>query len=93
MASDEPTLVRRRVHEVSEMDGIDVAAETFPLVIGDFQHYLIYDRVPSQLELIPHLFGTANGRPTGQRGFLYWYRVGANVLVGNAFRALSSVTN
>lgn len=92
--AENPVILRRRAYEVSEMDGAISAGGTDNiLVVGDFQHYLIYDRVPSQLELIPHLFGTTNGRPTGQRGFLYWWRVGANSLVDNAFRVLQAETN
>ena len=91
--SASPTLIRRPIHEVSDMAGINVAAATIPLVIGDMSNYLIYDRFPSQLEFIPNLFGTTNGRPTGQRGYLHWTRTGGNCLVDNGFRALLSATN
>lgn len=94
LSDADPTLLRRRIYEASDMDGTIAPAGTDNiLVVGDFQHYLIYDRVPSQLELIPNLFGTTNGRPTGQRGFYYWWRTGANSLVDNAFRLLQAVTN
>ena len=43
------------------------------LTIGDFSNFLIVDRVGMDVEVIPHLFATANNRPSGQRGlFAYW---------------------
>ncbi len=43
------------------------------LTIGDFSNFLIVDRVGMDVELIPHLFSTANNRPSGQRGlYCYW---------------------
>ncbi|MGA1076208.1 MAG: phage major capsid protein, partial [Ilumatobacteraceae bacterium] len=36
------------------------------LVVGDFSNFLVAQRAGMSLELIPHLFGTTNGRPTGQ---------------------------
>lgn len=70
------------------MDGvINAGQETYVLVYGDFQQFTIADRWPSQVELIPNLFG-ANRRPTGQRGAFLWARTGSDVLVENAFRVL-----
>jgi HK97 family phage major capsid protein len=60
------------------------------LVIGDFRQYLIVDRVGSTIELVPHLFGTTNNRPTGQRGLFATKRVGGGSLVDNAFRLLTN---
>jgi predicted phage gp36 major capsid-like protein len=41
------------------------------------------------IELIPHLFGAAQGNlPIGQRGLFAYWRVGAKVLDANAFRVL-----
>ena len=42
-------------------------------------NYVIADRVGMSIEFIPHLFG-GNRRPTGQRGWYAYYRVGANVV-------------
>jgi HK97 family phage major capsid protein len=40
---------------------------------GDPSRFLIVDRVGMDVELIPHLFATANNRPSGQRGlYAYW---------------------
>ena len=58
-------------------------------VVGDFNYYKIIDRVGLNVEVIPHLFGAAQGNlPTGQRGLFAYWRVGAKVLDANAFRTL-----
>jgi HK97 family phage major capsid protein len=53
------------------------------LIYGDFSRYVIADRAGMSVELVPHLFSTGNGRPTGQRGFFAFSRTDAN-----AFRLL-----
>jgi HK97 family phage major capsid protein len=57
------------------------------LVLGDFQQFLIVDRVGMSVDFVPHLFG-ANRRPTGQRGIYCLWRNNSKVLVDNAFRVL-----
>ena len=89
-----PMLLGRNMYENSNMDGTFDAAATannyLPLY-GDFQQFVIVDRIGSTIELVPHLFG-ANRRPTGQRGALLWFRTGSNVVVPQAFRLLSVAT-
>lgn len=76
------------------MDGeIGVAGTDNILTIGAARHYVIYDRIGGQIELVPHLFGTTNGHPTGQRGFYYHFRTGANTTVDTAWRLLQAETN
>jgi len=58
------------------------------LLAGDFSQYLIFDRIGTTMEYVPNIFDTTSGRPTGQRGWLAHWRVGADVLVPNAFRVL-----
>jgi HK97 family phage major capsid protein len=58
------------------------------IIMGDFSYYLIADRVGLSVELIPHIFATANNRPSGQRGLYAYWRNGAAVLATNAFRVL-----
>lgn len=60
------------------------------LIVGDFQKYLIANRAGMSVEVVPHLFGTTNGRPTGQRGLYAWARVGADVIDDLAFRLLAN---
>ena len=58
------------------------------LVVGDFSKYYIVDRIGLSIELIPHLFGLTNNRPTGQRGWYAYKRVGADSIDDTAFRLL-----
>lgn len=59
------------------------------LAFGDFMNYVIADRIGTTVEFIPHLFGT-NNRPTGQRGWYAYARVGADSVNDGAFRLLQS---
>jgi HK97 family phage major capsid protein len=58
------------------------------IIAGDFSRgYKIVDRIGMSIEVIPHLFGAAQGNlPTGQRGIFAYWRVGAGVVAPNAFR-------
>ena len=60
------------------------------MVAGDFATgYRIVDRIGGTVELIPHLFGAAQGNlPTGMRGLYYYWRVGGGVVAPNALRYL-----
>lgn len=60
------------------------------LIVGDFSQYVIYDRIGMGVELIPHLFSTGSGRPTGSRGYYAYWRVGADSIVDTAFRLLQN---
>lgn len=83
-----PVLLGRNALELSNMAATTTTGSK-ALLYGDFKAgMVIADRIGSTLELVPHLVG-ANRRPTGQRGALLWYRVGADVVVPNAFRLLN----
>ena len=59
------------------------------LVLGDYrQGFKIIDRIGMSVELIPHLFDTGTGYPTGTRGLFCYWRNTSKVVVKNAFRAL-----
>ncbi|MEU3972347.1 phage major capsid protein [Streptomyces bacillaris] len=58
------------------------------LVVGDFKGYLVVERAGMTVEFIPQLFDVTNNRPTGQRGWFAWARVGAGVVNPQAFRLL-----
>lgn len=60
------------------------------IVVGDFRKYLIAERAGMSVELVPHLIGTTNNRPTGQRGWFAYARSGANVIDIRAFRLLQN---
>lgn len=60
------------------------------LAVGDFSNYVIAQRAGMSVEVVPHLFGTTNGRPTGQRGLYAFARVGADSVLDTAFRLLTN---
>lgn len=85
-----PQLLGRPVYETSDMDGtVNALAENYVLINGDFNDYVIVDRVGMSVELVPHLFATGANRPDGQRGLLAWWRTGADSVNDNAFTMLN----
>ena len=96
VGNDRPAqLLGRPVGEAEAMDGVINAAATednFVLAFGNFDNYVIADRVGMSIEFIPHLFG-GNQRPTGQRGWYAYYRGGANVVDPGAFKVLNVATS
>lgn len=60
------------------------------LIFGDFDNFLIVDRVGMSVELIPQVFG-ANRRPTGQRGIYAIWMNNSKILVDAAFKVLLGV--
>ncbi|MBX6382030.1 MAG: phage major capsid protein [Microbispora sp.] len=89
-----PMLLGRPALEAEDMDATwDTAAagDNYIMIFGDFSNYVIADRVGMQVEFVPHLFGNSN-RPTGQRGWYAYYRVGAGVVNSAAFRLLNLET-
>lgn len=58
-------------------------------MFGDFKQMLIVDRIGMSVELVPHIFDSANGnRPTGQRGVYAVWMNNSKVLVPTAFKRL-----
>jgi HK97 family phage major capsid protein len=90
IGADVPSqLLGRGAYESEDMDGtITASSENYMTVYGDFRNYVIADRIGMTVEFIPHLFHTANNRPSGTRGWYAYYRVGADVVNGNGFRML-----
>ncbi|MEU5284127.1 phage major capsid protein [Streptomyces sp. NPDC020755] len=89
-----PQLMGRPALEAEDMaSGFNpaVAADNHVLAYGDFSNYVIADRIGMSIEFLPHLVG-ANRRPTGQRGWYAWYRVGADSVLDSAFRLLNVAT-
>lgn len=96
ISADRPALLMGQpVYEAEAMatakttTDVDPARTDSVLVYGDFEHYVIADRVGMQVEFIQHLFGAAQ-RPTGQRGWYAYYRVGAGLTNSDAFRQLKA---
>lgn len=94
-----PRILGKPVYESSAMDSTILATtKDNILVVGDPSTYLIYDRLGTSMEFIPHLFGTTNALPIGQRAWYAHHRTGANLTVGHAanttvgFRLLQAST-
>ncbi|MGW0821829.1 phage major capsid protein [Streptomyces sp. NPDC002845] len=80
--------------ESEDMDGTfdpSATADNYVLVYGDLSNYVIADRIGMTVEFIPHLVGT-NRRPTGQRGWYAYYRVGADSVNDAGMRLLNIAT-
>lgn len=88
IGADRPALLLGRSAGEAEAMGAAAVTGDHVLVFGDFSHYVIADRVGMAVEFIPTLFHTGNNRPSGQRGWFAYYRVGANVTHPGAFRVL-----
>ena len=84
------TLFRRGVRESPYMpDNTTVATATIGIaVVGDFSNYLIARRGGMSVELVPTLFDITSNRPTGQRGWFAYSRVGGNSINDLGFRLL-----
>ncbi|OBK09011.1 phage major capsid protein [Mycolicibacterium conceptionense] len=95
VGQDQPAqLLGRPVGEAEAMDATwnpAATADNFVAIFGNFQHYVIADRVGTTVEFIPHLFG-ANRRPNGSRGWYAYTRMGAGITNVNAFKVLNIAT-
>lgn len=80
------TLLGYPAYEASGMTGTTATGVKF-LMLGDFNRFVIVDRIGLDIEVIPHLVGT-NHRPTGQRGLYAYFRNSSKVVDANAFRVL-----
>lgn len=60
------------------------------LVVGDFSNFVIAQRAGMTVELVSHLFGTTNNRPTGQRGWFAYARHGFDSVNDLGFRLLQN---
>lgn len=57
-------------------------------IVGDFQNYVIARRGGMSVELVPTLFDVTNNRPTGQRGWFAYARIGGGSANDLGFRLL-----
>jgi HK97 family phage major capsid protein len=69
-------------------------AATNTLVVGDFSNYVVARRTGMNVELVPTLFDAAGttgaARPTGQRGWFAYARIGGNSVNDLGFRLLQA---
>jgi HK97 family phage major capsid protein/HK97 family phage prohead protease len=73
-----------------------IATTTLMAAFGDFNYFVIVDRVGMNLELVPILTqqataGTGFAMPTGQRGLYAWWRNTSKVLSASAFVVLKGL--
>ncbi len=60
------------------------------LIVGDWKNFLVAQRAGMSVELVPHLVDVTNNRPTGQRGWFAWARIGADSINDLGFRILQN---
>ncbi|MGH8627866.1 MAG: phage major capsid protein, partial [Gammaproteobacteria bacterium] len=92
IGDDRPaSLMGKRVIESEDMDGtpLTAASSNRILIFGDFENFVVADRLGTTVEFIPHLFHPTNNRPTNQRGWLAYMRHGSDSVNDAAFRMLS----
>lgn len=63
------------------------------LIVGDFRGFLVAQRAGMSIEFVPMLFDVTNNRPTGQRGWYAYARVGSDVIDPTAFQMLQNKTS
>ena len=59
-------------------------------VVGDFSNYVIARRGGMSVELVPQIFDVTNNRPTGQRGWFAYARIGGGSVNDLGFRLLTN---
>jgi len=92
LGNDRPQqLLGRNALEAEGMDStvtVAGAVSNFILIFGDFSNYVIADRIGMTVEFIPHLLHLTTNRPSGQRGWYAYFRVGADSVNDAGFRLL-----
>jgi HK97 family phage major capsid protein len=83
-------LFGKRTYESPYMNDVTTAtaATTELAIVGDFSNYVIARRGGMSVELVPQLFDVTNNRPTGQRGWFAYARIGGNSVNDLGFRML-----
>jgi HK97 family phage major capsid protein len=88
-----PQLLGGKVYESTTMDSTVTASgavNNYIAVVGNIREcFTIVDRVGMSVELIPHLFATANNLPSGSRGLYAYWRVGSAVTNATAAKVLN----
>ena len=93
LGEGQPTqLLGRPLYEAEAMSST-ISAGEFIAVFGDFDNYVIADRIGVTVDFIPHLFHTTTNRPSGQSGWYASYRVGADSVNDSAFALLEVRTS
>jgi len=62
------------------------------LIVGNWKGFLVAQRAGMNIEFVPMLFDVTNNRPTGQRGWYAYARIGSDVVDPTAFQLLQNKT-
>ncbi len=83
-------LLGRPTYEASSMDNTVVSGSNDDiLLIGDFRKgYKVIDRIGLTMMFNPIVVGNTNSRPTGESGWVAYWRTGGDAVDPNAFRLL-----
>lgn len=81
------TLIGAPIYESTTMSAT-IASGQLLMIFGDFQQYIIVDRVGVSMIYDPLVQGTGGILPSGQAGWFMFWRVGANLSTVNAFRVM-----
>jgi HK97 family phage major capsid protein len=73
---------------ITGLTTLPINAADIVAVLGDFNYFVIVDRVGLQVELIPHLMGSTR-RPIGARALYAYWRNSSEAVVPGAFRKLT----
>jgi HK97 family phage major capsid protein len=82
-------LMNKQWYETPYMTDLTSTAHTNVAVVGDFSNYVVARRGGMSVELVPQLFDVTNNRPTGQRGWFAYARIGGGSANNQGFRLLN----
>ena len=86
--SDDGRLLGHGVYEASSMTSATTSGSHIA-VLADFSKYQIVDHIQGgSLEFLPNITDATTGRPSGQRGWVWHHRVGADLLDVSAGKVL-----
>ena len=85
----------RRMYENDYLDDLPDGATTAAnlLVLGDWSNFVVAQRAGMSIELVPHVFDVTDNRPTGERAWYAWARVGSDSVNDIGFRLLQNKTS
>jgi HK97 family phage major capsid protein len=81
-------LLGRPAYEWSDYTSATETTGSSVLTFGDFSEFTIIDRIGMNVEVVPHVFGTANNRPLGRRALFAYWRNTSDVRTAGAFKTL-----
>ncbi len=84
------TLLGAPVYESTTMSAA-TASLTLEVIFGDFNQFIIADRVGVSMIYDPLVQGTGGILPTGQAGWFMFWRTGSSLSTVNAFRVLKGL--